>query len=62
MSNLRDQVISALKKLPLSATAEVMQYTVYVLEKLRRGEQAIHNRETLTHQEAKHRLRKWLDK
>ncbi len=62
MQNIRDQAIDAFQKLPKNASAEDLQYQLYVLEKIRRSEEAISARGTVSHAEAKQRMRKWLTK
>lgn len=42
------------------STVEDIQYHLYVLEKIRRGRDDIKNGRSLTHEQAKERLKKWL--
>ena len=60
MSALKDNVAEMIRSLPADSTLEDIQYHLYVLEKLRRGQQAIRDGLGVTHEEAKARLAKWL--
>jgi len=60
MQTAKQDVKNLLEHLPDDSTIEDIQYHLYVLEKIRRGRDDIQNGRTLTHEQAKERLKKWL--
>lgn len=62
MNTARDAVSSLLEVLPENASIEDVQYHLYVLEKLKRSEERSQVEGSLSHQQAKERLAKWLSK
>ncbi|MCX5875692.1 MAG: hypothetical protein NT087_05230 [Deltaproteobacteria bacterium] len=50
-----------MKQLPDDSTHEDIQYHLYVLEKIRKGQDDINQGRTSGHAEVKERLKKWLD-
>ena len=60
MKVLKDDVAEMIRGLPADSSLEDIQYHLYVLEKLRRGREAIKDGRGVTHEEAKARLAKWL--
>jgi hypothetical protein len=61
-TSIRDTAIDALRRLPNDASIEDLQYRLYVLEKIRKGEESLAKHGGITHEEAKRRMRKWLSK
>ena len=61
MHTAKQDVRELLDHLPDDATIEDIQYHLYVLEKIRRGKDDIRNGRSLTHEQAKERLSKWLN-
>lgn len=59
---VRDDAIAAIKRLPADSTFEDLQYRLYVLEKIRKGEESLSKHGPISHAEAKRRMRKWLSK
>lgn len=59
MSAVKEEVTALLEKLPEDCTLEDVQYHLYVLEKIKRGQADIDAGRTVTHEEAKQRLSKW---
>jgi hypothetical protein len=49
-----------LEELPDDCSLEDIQYHLYVLEKIRRGEERAEAEGTIPHEEMKQRLAKWL--
>lgn len=49
-----------IRELPADTSLEDIQYHLYVLEKLQRGQQAIRNGRGVTPEEARARLSKWI--
>jgi hypothetical protein len=60
MASPKDEVSSMLEKLPQDASYEDIQYHLYVLEKVKRGLGRAEAEGTISHQDAKTRLGKWL--
>ncbi len=60
MQTAKQDVKALLEHLPDDSTIEDIQYHLYVLEKIRRGRDDIQNGRSLTHEQAKERLKKWL--
>ncbi|MHB8624410.1 MAG: hypothetical protein ACYC9J_15240 [Sulfuricaulis sp.] len=60
MQTAKQDVKALLEHLPDDSTIEDIQYHLYVLEKIRHGRDDIHNGRSLTHEQAKERLQKWL--
>jgi hypothetical protein len=62
MANVRDEAISALKRLPKNSSTDDLLYRIYVLEKIRKGEQSLREHGPVSHEQAKTRMRRWLSK
>ncbi len=60
MLMLKDQISEMIHNLPDGSTLEDIQYHLYVLGKIKNGQQAIKDGEGITNEEAKARLSKWL--
>jgi hypothetical protein len=58
MQTAKQEVRELLDQLPDDATVEDIQYHLYVLEKIRRGEERAKSEGTLTQDEVEARLRK----
>lgn len=56
----KQEVEQMLKHLPEDSTLDDIQYHLYVLEKIRRGQTDIARGRSHTHEEAKLRMSKWL--
>lgn len=56
----KQEVTQLLSQLPDDATLEDIQYHVYVLEKVRRGREDIQAGRGHTTEQARERLRRWL--
>lgn len=61
MQNAKREVETLLKHLPEDSTLEDIQYHLYVLEKVKRGQENIADGAGCTHEQAKERLAKWLN-
>jgi len=59
---IKDEVRALLDKLPDDATMEDVQYHLYVLDKIRRGEESIERGEGLTQEQVETKFAKWLSK
>ncbi len=60
MSTVKQDVKELIDHLPEDASIEDIQYHLYVLEKVRRGQADIRNGRHFSSKEAKERLSKWL--
>ncbi len=62
MSTLKDDIAEMIHQLPENTTFEDIQYHLYVLEKIRKGQESIKDGNGISHEEAKARLSKWITK
>lgn len=60
MHTAKQDVREMLDHLPDDSTIEDIQYHLYVLEKIRRGQEDIRDGRHYTHTQAKERLSRWL--
>ena len=60
MSNPKAEVESMLKALPQDASYEVIQYHLFVLEKVNRAFERTQTDGVISHEDAKARFGKWL--
>ncbi len=61
MQSAKQEVETMLQHLPEESTYEDIQYHLYVLEKIKRGQDDIANGRSCTHEQAKERLSRWLN-
>ena len=59
MENLKQRVITIFKKLPDNATIEDMMYRLYVIEKIRKGKEAIKDGKAISVDDLKKEIEKW---
>lgn len=62
MSTAKHEVENLLKSLPDDCTLEDVQYHLYVLEKIRRGEARAETEGVLSQEEVEHRMSRWVTK
>ena len=60
MNTAKDEVRKLLERLPDEVSFEDIQYQVYVLDEISRGEEEVARGEGIDHSDAKRRLAKWL--
>ncbi len=60
MQTAKQSLESVLRTLPEDASFEDIQYRLYTLEKIAAGLESIENHGTISHDEAKRRMAKWL--
>jgi len=60
MTSLMQNVEQMIRNLPDNITLEDIQYHLYVLDKIQKGQQAIRDGKGISHEEAKARLSKWI--
>jgi predicted transcriptional regulator len=57
---IKQKACEVISRMPEDSTFEDIQYYLYVLECIERGERDIEDGKILTHDEAENRLAKWL--
>ena len=60
MKSLKQNVEQMIRSLPDDSTVEDIQYHLYVLDKIQKGQQAIRDGKGISHEEAKAKLSKWI--
>ena len=60
MKTAKEEVKTLLARLPDDCTIEDVQYHLYVVEKVQRGIERAESKGTISHEEAKKRLSKWI--
>ena len=60
MKSLKQNVEKMIQNLPDDITAEDIQYHLYVLDKIQKGQQEIRDGKGISHEKAKARLSKWI--
>jgi len=60
MKSLKQNVEKMIQNLPDDITAEDIQYHLYVLDKIQKGQQDIRDGKGISHEEAKAKLSKWI--
>jgi len=60
MKSLKRSVEEMVRGLPDNSTVEDIQYHLYVLDKIQKGQEAIRDGKSFSHEEAKARLAKWI--
>ncbi len=61
MQTAKQEVEMMLQHLPEESTLEDIQYHLYVLEKIKRGQDDIANGRSCSHEKAKERLSRWFN-
>jgi len=59
MSFLKEEAIQAISNLPKTASLDDIMYRLYVLEKIRKGQEAVKKGKTLTVDQLKKEMAKW---
>ena len=62
MNTAKEEVRKLLDRLPDGASFEEIQYRVYLLDEVTRGEEELDRGEGIEHAEVKRRLAEWLEK
>jgi hypothetical protein len=60
VGTIKDKVAELIHNLPDDSTLEDIQYHLYVLEKISKGQQSIKDGKGISNEEAKARLSKWI--
>ena len=59
MENLKKQSLDAISRLPESANIDDMMYRLYVIDKVRKGEDAVKRGEVIPVEDLKREMRAW---
>ena len=59
METLKQEVIKAISTLPESANIDEIMYCLYVIEKIRKGEKAAQEGQTITIDELRKEMKTW---
>ncbi|HEY2324185.1 MAG TPA: hypothetical protein VGJ82_15105 [Thermoanaerobaculia bacterium] len=62
MNTAKEEVRKMLDRLPEGASFEQIQYQVYLLDEIARGEEELAHGDGVAHADVKRRLAKWLEK
>lgn len=57
---IKEQAVEVIKSLPDDCTLEDIQYHLYVIEKVKRGMQAIEEGRVITQEEVEKKVKEWL--
>ena len=60
MSRVKAEIKNLLENLPDDCTIEDVQYHLYVMEKIQKGIDRAEKEDSIPHEEAKKRLKRWL--
>ena len=60
MSTIKESVISIVKEMPENATLEEIMESLYVKQKIIKGQSQLESGQFYTHEEAKEILKEWL--
>ncbi len=60
MTAIKDEAQKMIQNLPDNCTYEDIQYHLYVVEKIQKGLNRADDGETVSHQNAKNKMSKWL--
>ena len=59
MESLKDEAISAISKMPDSADIDEIMYRLYVIDKVRKGREAVLQGDVLSAEELKREIESW---
>jgi hypothetical protein len=59
VDTLKNDIIEAINKLPESATIDEIMYRLYVIDKVRKGKEAVKRGETVSVEEIKKGMEAW---
>ena len=59
MENLKQEAINAISKMPDSANIDEIMYRLYVIDKVRKGREAIEQGDTISIEELKREIESW---
>jgi len=59
METLKQEVINAISKMPDSADIDEIMYRLYVIDKVRKGREAVERGDTISIEELKREIESW---
>lgn len=59
MHTIKQEALNAISNLPDSVNLDDIMYRLFVLDKIKRGQDAVRNRETITTSELKNEIKSW---
>ena len=59
MENLKQEAINAISKMPDSTDIEEIMYRLYVIDKVRKGREAVEQGDTISIEELKREIESW---
>jgi hypothetical protein len=59
MRNIKEEALQAISSLPENAPIDEIMYRLYVIDKVRKGQEAVQEGKTLTVEELKKELKEW---
>ena len=59
MQTLKKESIEAISKLPESASIDDIMYRLYVIDKIKKGEEAVKNDEVISIEDLKQEMKAW---
>ena len=59
MENLKQEAINAISRMPDSADIDEIMYRLYVIDKVRKGREAIEQGDTISIEELKREIESW---
>jgi predicted transcriptional regulator len=59
MQPVKQEALNTIDKLPEDVDMDEIMYRLYVIDKIRKGQQAIEDGQTLSHEEMKKEIEKW---
>ncbi|MFQ5753478.1 MAG: hypothetical protein ACE5HI_15925 [bacterium] len=59
METLKEEAINAISKLPKSADIDDIMYRLYVIDKIKKGQNAIHDGKTISVEDLKEEIKSW---
>ncbi|KAF0145486.1 MAG: hypothetical protein FD156_767 [Nitrospirae bacterium] len=59
METLKQEAIKAISKLPESANVDDMMYELYVIDKVKKGREAVEHGESISIEELKKEMQSW---
>lgn len=62
MKSAKDEVRDLIEKLPDSASLGDIQYSIYVRQKIEKGQEAARRGQSISQAEAEQRMARWLDR
>ena len=59
MQPIKQEALNAIGKLPEDVDMDEIMYRLYVVDKIRKGQQAIEDEQTISHEDIKKEIEKW---